>query len=61
MLSILKPYTLESLIVSFSKFGECWRKQINALWSAAKHQSLRDKVFNLENVGHHFKSLLKTI
>jgi hypothetical protein len=44
----------------FSRTGACSRMQASALNSSGTHQySLSNKVFNLLNVGHHFKSLLK--
>jgi hypothetical protein len=58
--SSAKYNTLESWRVSFSRIGECLRKQLNILRSLAMsgHHSLSNKVFSLLNVGHNFKSLL---
>jgi hypothetical protein len=51
--------TWRSWRVSFSRTGVCCRKHINAWKSRATHHSLSNKVFNLLNIGHHIKSLLK--
>ena len=46
--------------VSSSRTGECSRIQANGVKSSGIHQhSLRNRVFNLLNVGHSLKSILK--
>jgi len=59
-LPIYEVCTLEkSWRVSFSKFGECSRMQVNG-WRSGTHQhSSSNIVFSFLKVGHHLKSLLK--
>ena len=46
--------------VSFSRTGECSRRQANSRKSGGTHQySFSNKVFNILNMGHHFTSRLK--
>lgn len=53
--------TLEKIWrVSFSRIGECSRRQASSWKLGGTHQySLSNKVFNILNLGHHFKSRLK--
>jgi hypothetical protein len=60
-LFINKAHTSQkSSSVSFSRTGERSRIQANGVKSSGTHQySLRNIVFNLLNVGHSLKSILK--
>lgn len=54
-----KTCTSQNWSVSFSRIGECWRKQISAPSLSVRHHSLSNKVFKLLNAGHDVKSFLK--
>ena len=59
LLSIYKTYTLHNWSVRFSRTGKCSSIQTSARRSGCTHHSFSNNVFNLLNVGHHLKSLLK--